>query len=103
MVIGCSPAAPIGCTRFGGDALNPHPESGDSRKRLVGWSSHAHPRESMTVDSTTTAPTEPVTFVRAISRVGAVALVAGSMIGAGIFIVPAEMMRTVSSPGLFLL
>jgi basic amino acid/polyamine antiporter, APA family len=57
----------------------------------------------MTVDTRTTVPADHVTFVRAITRLGAVSLVAGSMIGAGIFIVPAEMMRTVASPGVFLL
>src|SRR5579859_5355770 len=52
----------------------------------------------------TSAPTsQPTHFVRAITRTGAVALVAGSMIGAGIFIVPADMMRTLHSPGVFLL
>ena len=42
-------------------------------------------------------------FIKAIARLDATALVAGSMIGSGIFIVSAEMMRTVHSPGLLLL
>jgi Amino acid transporters len=42
-------------------------------------------------------------FIKAISRLDATALVAGSMIGSGIFIVSAEMMRTVQNPGLLLL
>jgi APA family basic amino acid/polyamine antiporter len=42
-------------------------------------------------------------FVRAISRLDATALVVGSMIGSGIFIVSAEMLRVVHSPGLLLL
>jgi APA family basic amino acid/polyamine antiporter len=42
-------------------------------------------------------------FVRAISRLDATAIVVGSMIGSGIFIVSAEILRTVGSPGLLLL
>jgi basic amino acid/polyamine antiporter, APA family len=42
-------------------------------------------------------------FVRAISRLDATALVVGSMIGSGIFIVSAEILREVYSPGLMLL
>src|SRR6266404_4954534 len=38
-------------------------------------------------------------FVRAISRLDATALVVGSMIGSGIFIVSAEMLREVHAPG----
>src|SRR5258705_8909005 len=44
-----------------------------------------------------------VEFVRAISRLDATALVVGSMIGSGIFIVSAEILRQVNSPGLMLL
>ena len=44
-----------------------------------------------------------VEFVRAISRLDATALVVGSMIGSGIFIVSAEILRLVNSPGLLLL
>lgn len=49
----------------------------------------------------TTAPPESprVEFVRAISRLDATALVVGSMIGSGIFIVSAEILRLVQSPG----
>jgi len=45
----------------------------------------------------------PTEFVRAISRVDATALVVGSMIGSGIFIVSAGMLRDVGTPGLLLL
>lgn len=41
-------------------------------------------------------------FVRAISRLDATALVVGSMIGSGIFIVSADILRQVQSPGLLL-
>src|SRR6202451_1460329 len=44
----------------------------------------------------------PVEFVRALTRVDATALVAGSMIGSGIFIVSADIARQVGSPGLLL-
>jgi APA family basic amino acid/polyamine antiporter len=43
-----------------------------------------------------------VEFVRAISRLDATALVVGSMIGSGIFIVSAEILREVHAPGLLL-
>ncbi|HEY3221321.1 MAG TPA: amino acid permease [Gemmatimonadales bacterium] len=51
-----------------------------------------------------TAPPAPqrVEFVRAISRLDATALVVGSMIGSGIFIVSADILRQVHSPGLLL-
>jgi APA family basic amino acid/polyamine antiporter len=42
-------------------------------------------------------------FVRAISRLDATALVVGSMIGSGIFIVSADILRQVHAPGLLLL
>ncbi len=42
-------------------------------------------------------------FVKALSRVDAIALVAGSMIGSAIFIVPADILRQVGSPGMLLL
>ena len=42
-------------------------------------------------------------FVQAITRLDATALVVGSMIGSGIFIVAAEILREVHSPGLLLL
>ncbi len=42
-------------------------------------------------------------FVKALSRLDATALVVGSMIGSGIFIVSADIMRQVESPGLLLL
>lgn len=51
-----------------------------------------------------TTPLAPRTeFVRAISRLDATALVVGSMIGSGIFIVSADILRQVQSPGLLLL
>jgi len=51
-----------------------------------------------------TTPQAPrAEFVRAISRLDATALVVGSMIGSGIFIVSADILRQVQSPGLLLL
>ncbi len=52
----------------------------------------------------TASPVQPqrVEFVRAISRLDATALVVGSMIGSGIFIVSADILRQVHSPGLLL-
>ena len=49
-----------------------------------------------------TAPAQ-THFVQAINRLDATAIVVGSMIGSGIFIVSADMLRTVQSPGLLLL
>jgi APA family basic amino acid/polyamine antiporter len=53
----------------------------------------------------TAPPPQPLRteFVRAISRLDATALVVGSMIGSGIFIVSADILRQVQSPGLLLL
>jgi APA family basic amino acid/polyamine antiporter len=53
----------------------------------------------------TTTPVQPerVEFVRAISRLDATALVVGSMIGSGIFIVSADILRQVGTPGVLLL
>ena len=50
------------------------------------------------------ATTQPgqADFVKAISRLDATALVVGSMIGSGIFIVSAEILREVRAPGLLL-
>ncbi|MGH8585542.1 MAG: amino acid permease, partial [Gammaproteobacteria bacterium] len=48
-------------------------------------------------------PTEHTGFVRALSRLDATALVVGSMIGSGIFIVSADIVRQVQSPGVLLL
>src|SRR3989440_9988052 len=48
------------------------------------------------------AQSHPVEFVRAISRLDAAALVVGSMIGSGIFIVSADILRQVHSPGVLL-
>ncbi len=50
-----------------------------------------------------TAPASKPEFVRAISRLDATALVAGAMIGSGIFIVSADILRQVQTPGLMLL
>src|SRR2546426_11207715 len=52
----------------------------------------------------TTTPVQPqrVEFVRAISRLDATALVVGSMIGSGIFIVSAGILRQVHAPSLLL-
>jgi APA family basic amino acid/polyamine antiporter len=44
-----------------------------------------------------------VEFARALTRVDATALVAGSMIGSGVFIVSADIARQVGSPGMLLL
>jgi APA family basic amino acid/polyamine antiporter len=52
--------------------------------------------------TTTPAQSPRVEFVRAISRLDATALVVGSMIGSGIFIVSAGILRQVHSPGLML-
>jgi basic amino acid/polyamine antiporter, APA family len=49
-----------------------------------------------------TTTTHPVEFVKAISRLDATALVVGSMIGSGIFIVSADILRQAGSPGLLL-
>jgi APA family basic amino acid/polyamine antiporter len=76
---------------------------GEPMHRRILWPPHHPHGRFMTVDTRAAVETDQGNFVRAITRVGAVALVAGSMIGAGIFIVPADMMRTVQSPGLFLL
>ena len=51
---------------------------------------------------TTPVQSPRVEFVRAISRLDATALVVGSMIGSGIFIVSADILRQVHSPGLLL-
>src|SRR2546421_3547900 len=53
----------------------------------------------------TTTPFESprVEFVRAISRLDVTALVVGSMIGSGIFIVSADILRQVGTPGVLLL
>src|SRR6267378_2896179 len=52
----------------------------------------------------TATPVQPqrIEFVRAIPRLDATALVVGSMIGSGIFIVSADILRQVHSPGLLL-
>ncbi|HWC74914.1 MAG TPA: amino acid permease, partial [Gemmatimonadales bacterium] len=52
--------------------------------------------------TTTPMQRQPVEFVRAITRLDATALVVGSMIGSGIFIVSADILRQVHSPGLLL-
>src|SRR5256885_55289 len=50
-----------------------------------------------------TAQQPQTEFVKAISRLDATALVVGSMIGSGIFIVSAEILREVHAPGFLLL
>src|SRR5881397_1862189 len=50
----------------------------------------------------TTTQQPQADFVKALSRLDATALVVGSMIGSGIFIVSAEMLREVHAPGLLL-
>jgi APA family basic amino acid/polyamine antiporter len=59
----------------------------------------APPAASLTSDATTDRSTG---FVKAISRLDATALVVGSMIGSGIFIVSADILRQVDSAGLLL-
>src|SRR3974390_1895259 len=49
-----------------------------------------------------TLPDHETEFVKAISRLDATALVVGSMIGSGIFIVSAQILRDVHSPGMLL-
>src|SRR6267378_2174024 len=53
--------------------------------------------------TSTPVQSERVEFVRAISRLDATALVVGSMIGSGIFIVSADILRQVHAPGVLLL
>ena len=60
----------------------------------------AEPRPSTTPDDEARGGTG---FVKALSRFDATALVAGSMIGSAIFIVPADILRQVGAPGLLLL
>src|SRR5919201_3702460 len=57
----------------------------------------------MSFMTSTPVQSERFEFVRAISRLDATALVVGSMIGSGIFIVSAEILREVHAPGLMLL
>ncbi|MGH7349872.1 MAG: amino acid permease, partial [Candidatus Rokuibacteriota bacterium] len=49
-----------------------------------------------------TTPRQETEFVRAISRLDATAIVVGSMIGSGIFIVSGDITRQVQAPGLLL-
>jgi APA family basic amino acid/polyamine antiporter len=51
----------------------------------------------------TSGSRSPVEFVRALTRVDATALVAGSMIGSGVYIVSADIARQVGSPGMLML
>src|SRR5256885_5085977 len=53
--------------------------------------------------TSTPVQSERVEFVRAISRLDATALVVGSMIGSGIFIVSADILRQVGTTGVLLL
>src|SRR5207245_6373726 len=53
--------------------------------------------------TSTPVQSQRVEFVRAISRLDATALVVGSMIGSGIFIVSADILRQVGTPGVLLL
>ena len=56
----------------------------------------------MSAAASTSAPSSTTTLVRGINPTAAVAIVVGSMIGSGIFIVPADIARRVGSPGLLL-
>ena len=54
------------------------------------------------MSTTPLPPAQRIEFVKAITRLDATALVVGSMIGSGIFIVSADILRQVHSPGLLL-
>ena len=56
----------------------------------------------MSEPGTAPPPTSTTTLLRGISPVAAVAIVMGSMIGSGIFIVPADISRRMGSPGMLL-
>ncbi len=53
--------------------------------------------------ATTQEPAQQTEFVKAITRLDATAIVMGSMIGSGVYIVSADIVRSVHTPGLMLL
>src|SRR2546426_4375564 len=70
----------------------------------VGTDHSARRRESLGYHRRMATTQQPqAEFVKAISRLDATALVVGSMIGSGIFIVSAQILRDVHAPGLLLL
>src|SRR2546423_219821 len=68
----------------------------------VGGKDSGAPRRRLGYRPMATTQQPQVDFVKAISRLDATALVVGSMIGSGIFIVSAEILREVHAPGLLL-
>src|SRR5205807_6650777 len=75
-------------------------DSGPPRRSL-GYASRFSPSATRIRMATAQQP-QTTDFVRAISRLDATALVVGSMIGSGIFIVSADILRQVGTPGLLL-
>src|SRR2546426_9635055 len=72
-------------------------EHSGPRQEPLGYGARHQDRQGTTGMATTQQP--QADFVKAISRLDATALVVGSMIGSGIFIVSAEILREVQSPG----
>src|SRR2546428_10248571 len=75
-------------------------EHSGPRQEPLGYGARHQDRQGTTGMATTQQP--QADFVKAISRLDATALVVGSMIGSGIFIVSAEILRQVHAPGLLL-
>src|SRR5438034_829729 len=75
-------------------------EHSGPRQEPLGYGARHQDRQGTTGMATTQQP--QADFVKAISRLDATALVVGSMIGSGIFIVSAEILREVHAPGLLL-
>src|SRR5437016_1700718 len=75
-------------------------EHSGPRHEPLGYGARHQDRQGTSPMATTQQP--QVDFVKAIPRLDATALVVGSMIGSGIFIVSAEILREVHSPGLLL-
>src|SRR5437870_1784582 len=75
-------------------------EHSGPRHEPLGYGARHQDRQGTTGMATTQQP--QADFVKAISRLDATALVVGSMIGSGIFIVSAEILREVHAPGLLL-
>src|SRR6266704_245421 len=77
-------------------------EHSGPRQEPLGYGARHQDREGGTTGMAT-AQQPQADFVKAISRLDATALVVGSMIGSGIFIVSAEILREVHAPGLLLI
>src|SRR2546426_8955348 len=75
-------------------------EHSGPRQEPLGYGARHQDRQGTTGMATTQQP--QADFVKAISRLDATALVVGSMIGSGIFIVSAEILREVHAPRLLL-